>query len=229
MVTRFLKRRSVVFVEPINRFEQLEERVVLDATVDNVIVNATPVLDGGSVTVNEDSGPTAVNAHSVSEGDPGASYGLTVDEKPVSQYNAENGSGADVDVTALNFVATGEFTWQPNNTDVGVHTFVITANDGGAGPEPHTDAHSFGIVVQNTNDAPVLDNSGSPHLDAIAEDVTNSAGTLVSDIIDRLGGTKITDEDLTPDPLGIATIGTDNTHGTWEFKTATGTWTRFDD
>ncbi len=78
------------------------------------------------------------------------------------------------------------------------------------------------------NAAPVLDTSVHPALDGILEDVGNGAntGTLVSDLISRLGGTKISD----PGQLkqGIAVTAVDNSNGAWQFSTDAGSnWTAF--
>ncbi|MEG5042680.1 MULTISPECIES: esterase-like activity of phytase family protein [unclassified Microcoleus] len=75
------------------------------------------------------------------------------------------------------------------------------------------------------NNAPVLNNSGSPVLTAINEDVPSASntGTLVSTLI----AGAVTDPD-TADTQGIAVTGTDNTNGSWEYSTDSGsTWTAF--
>jgi Uncharacterized protein conserved in bacteria len=75
------------------------------------------------------------------------------------------------------------------------------------------------------NNAPVLNNSGSPVLTAINEDVPSASntGTLVSALI----ADAVTDLDTT-DTQGIAVTATDNTKGSWEYSTDSGaTWTAF--
>ncbi|MEG4021326.1 esterase-like activity of phytase family protein, partial [Microcoleus sp. S13C4] len=75
------------------------------------------------------------------------------------------------------------------------------------------------------NHAPVLDNSGTPTLTAINEDVPSASntGTLVSALI----AGAVTDID-TADTQGIAVTATDNTNGSWEYSTDSGsTWTAF--
>ncbi len=74
--------------------------------------------------------------------------------------------------------------------------------------------------------APVLDTSGNPILNAINANDVNSAGTTVTDLIARLGGTGITDAD--GDPKAIAITNLDNTNGTWQYSTNGGTtWANF--
>jgi large repetitive protein len=69
------------------------------------------------------------------------------------------------------------------------------------------------------NDAPVLDNSGTPYLTTINEDDTGNAGTLISDIIARgAGGDPITDVD-SGDLEGIAVTAAVTTHGSWQYTT----------
>ncbi|MEW6352322.1 MAG: putative Ig domain-containing protein, partial [Thermodesulfobacteriota bacterium] len=161
-----LKRLLVSVVEPPNVFEQLEERIVLDATVDQVQVNGADVTANPQASVAEDA-TSVVDIHSVSEGS-GGTYSLKVDGQDVAAYNAGNGDKADVDVSTDNFAATGKFSWTPNNLDVGIHSFEVTANDGGSGAEPHTDIETIQLTVYNV--APTF-SSG-----AVATFVADSGG-----------------------------------------------------
>ncbi|MFO1019624.1 MAG: hypothetical protein U0903_02810 [Planctomycetales bacterium] len=87
------------------------------------------------------------------------------------------------------------------------------------------------IVVTAQNDAPRLNNQGTPTLNSIPSGISNNnnGGTLVSDIIARMapnGG--ITDVDISGSVNGMAIIGADSSHGTWQFTVdAGGTWTDF--
>ncbi|MFO1021804.1 MAG: cadherin-like domain-containing protein [Planctomycetales bacterium] len=87
------------------------------------------------------------------------------------------------------------------------------------------------IVVKAVNDAPKLNPNGTPFLTSIPKNITNNNndGTLVSDIIARMspnGG--ITDPDISGSVNGIAIIGADSSHGTWQFTVDSGsTWTDF--
>ena len=69
------------------------------------------------------------------------------------------------------------------------------------------------ITVTAVNDAPILNNSGSPTLTAIAEDAAAPVGDSVADIvldssiIDVEGGVE-----------AIAVTGADDTNGTWEYS-----------
>ena len=82
---------------------------------------------------------------------------------------------------------------------------------------------TYAAVLQS---APVLDTSGNPSLDPISQGALNPAGTSVSTLISRLGGTGITDVD--GDPKAIAITNVDSTNGTWQFSTNGGAnWTNF--
>ncbi len=73
------------------------------------------------------------------------------------------------------------------------------------------------VNVAEPNYAPVLDNAGLMTLTNIAEDDLASAGTSIAAIIDSAGGDRITDAN--GDPEGIALIGVDTSHGTWQYST----------
>ncbi len=87
---------------------------------------------------------------------------------------------------------------------------------------------AFRTVAFAPNTAPVLDTSVHPALDGILEDVSSGSnpGTLVSDIVDRLGGSKIND----PGQLaqGIAVTAVNNSNGTWQYSLDNGSsWLNF--
>lgn len=89
-----------------------------------------------------------------------------------------------------------------------------------------TNAFSFNVVtatltVQSVNDAPILDPSANHILTAIEEDEVNSNGDPVS-LIGQSGS--ITDIDG-PVIGGIAIVAVDNSNGTWQHGTGSGSWT----
>lgn len=78
------------------------------------------------------------------------------------------------------------------------------------------------INVAAPNHAPVLDNSGLMSV-AVEEDSTGHFGSTIASIIASAGGNRITD--YNGDPEGIAIVGTDTSHGRWEYSTDSGsTW-----
>ncbi|MCC6573363.1 MAG: hypothetical protein IT462_06175 [Planctomycetes bacterium] len=76
------------------------------------------------------------------------------------------------------------------------------------------------LTVDPLNDAPVLDDSGSPVLTDVLEDSTNPAGNTVASII----GSSITDVD--GDTVGIAIFAADNADGQWQYNVGAG-WVNF--
>ncbi|MBD2041903.1 cadherin-like domain-containing protein [Microcoleus sp. FACHB-672] len=94
---------------------------------------------------------------------------------------------------------------------------LISDNNYGAGINLATTVAAFSV-----NSAPVLDNTGTPTLTAIDEDVpvASNTGTLVSNLI----GSSINDLD-SADPEGIAVTGLNTTNGTWQYSTDSTTWT----
>lgn len=74
--------------------------------------------------------------------------------------------------------------------------------------------------ISPVNDAPVLDNSGSPTLDSIKEDTKNAHGTQVW----KLVATTVTDVDARA-RKGIAVVGAPSANGNWQYRlTATAPW-----
>jgi len=105
--------------------------------------------------------------------------------------------------------------YTPNTGFNGVDTFQYTATDGVVST-PTT----VSVLV---NDSPALDISGSPTLNPQNQDDSASTGTLISTLIANLGGTKITDRNLSA-KQGIAITNLDTTNGTWQYTTGSTTW-----
>ncbi|MFH1116794.1 MAG: putative Ig domain-containing protein [Pseudomonadota bacterium] len=82
---------------------------------------------------------------------PGTFYTLYIDRfntgsyVSITQYNATNGLGEDIDPADFN-VLTGELRWTPNNADVGTHGFMLVHDDG----RGDTDDETFLVTVQNS-------------------------------------------------------------------------------
>ena len=90
-------------------------------------------------------------------------------------------------------------------------TISLLTDDGNSG------THDVTITIQGTNDAPVLDNSGSMTLTAINSGTTTSSGSTVAQIISSAGGDRITDVD-TGATEGIAVTQVDSATGTWNIQ-----------
>lgn len=100
--------------------------------------------------------------------------------------------------------------------------------DGGTGAAPYG---GYGIYAQRyagPNQAPVLNNAGAPTLDPLLQNqlLTSNNGTLVTEIITRMGPSgSITDADAAA-LQGIAINGVANTYGSWQYTVNGGTnWT----
>ncbi len=82
--------------------------------------------------------------------------------------------------------------------------------------------------VQSPNHAPALDTSGSPALDPLLQGVPPGSGLAVADLIQRLGGSRITDGDDPGALCGLAFTAAGNTHGAWQYTTDGGaSWQGF--
>ncbi|GAB5404685.1 MAG: hypothetical protein Aurels2KO_29160 [Aureliella sp.] len=90
----------------------------------------------------------------------------------------------------------------------------------GASEGPLTSAQTANVV--NVNDAPVLDNSGSPALTSITEDDAGNSGMTVAALLATgAGGDPIADPDGPAE--GIAITSRNNSQGTWQYSLDGGT------
>ncbi|MEG3838765.1 Ig-like domain-containing protein, partial [Microcoleus sp. herbarium14] len=108
-------------------------------------------------------------------------------------------------------------TFGPSQTATGKRTLILVSDNNFALPTR--------FAAFAANNAPVLNNSGTPTLTTINEDVASASntGTLVSALI----AGAVTDPD-TADTQGIAVTATDNSNGSWQYSTNSGaTWTAF--
>ncbi|MBD1899508.1 DUF4347 domain-containing protein [Trichocoleus sp. DQ-A3] len=175
---------------------------VFDVDAGNTAITVTLEVNNGALTVN--------------------STGLTVNGNGTGTVTL---TGSQSKINA-NLAATNGLLYKGKQDFNGSDTLKITANDGAA----TSNIKTIPISVTPANDAPVLNNTGSPALTAINEDVAlaSNNGTLVSEIIaSGAGGNPITDADAGA-VEGIAVIGVDNTNGTWEYSTDGGSsWNKF--
>ena len=93
-----------------------------------------------------------------------------------------------------------------DNPTNGVRTLVAVLTDGDGGT---SNTASVDVTINAVNDAPVLNNSGSPTLTQINEGDVDNAGNSVAEIIASAGGDPITDPDAGA-AEGIADPATDN-------------------
>jgi hypothetical protein len=114
---------------------------------------------------------------------------------------------------------TGTLTYTPAANASGAATVTIRLKDNGGtdnGGQDTSADQTFTITINPINDAPVLDNTGTMSLAAIAEDEVGNAGTLVTDIIASATGDRITDVDAGA-VEGIAVTAADTANGSWQY------------
>ncbi len=167
------------------------------------------LFNGTAVTSN-----TSANATGVT--------GLTFDVSADGATLTFNGSAAMTDyetvLESISFENTSE------NPVAGDRTIELTVNDGDVNSNTATST----ITVVPVNDAPVLTSSATMALDDVQYDdtITPPSKTVADIIATSSVGDPITDAD--GDPEGIAVVSVDDTNGTWQFSTDSGTtWTDF--
>src|ERR687888_75296 len=125
-------------------------------------------------------------------------------------------------------------TYAPNANYNGTDSFSYYVTDRGdpdncGAPSASCDAvkssatKTVSITVNPVNDAPVLDASGSPSLNAIDEDDSSSAGTKISDLIASGGAGYISDADSGA-LQGLAITAANTSNGSWQYTTDGTTW-----
>ncbi len=177
----------------------------------------------------------------LSDVDNGTSSGIAVTALDASrgtwQYSTDNGatwSAVGVvsessalllrDIDRLRFVPDGlnadtaTVTYRAWDQTSGSHGTKVDTTSNGGTTAFSTDQDTASIAVTDVNDAPVLDNSGSPTLTTISEDDTATAGDLIASIV----GATISDMDTGP-VEGVAVTSLDNGNGAWEYSTNGGT------
>jgi autotransporter-associated beta strand protein len=112
--------------------------------------------------------------------------------------------------------------WDQTGATAGAQGTKVDATTSGGATPFSIDTDTASIVVSDANDAPILDNSGTPTLTTITEDEVSNSGNTVAEIV----GNTITD----PDPgavEGIALTAAQITsgQGTWQYSIDGGaTW-----
>jgi VCBS repeat-containing protein len=117
----------------------------------------------------------------------------------------------------------GTFTYTPNANFNGTDSFTYRVYDGTA----NSNLATVTLIVNPVNDAPVLDNSGSPTFSTIRQNQFNTGGNTVRSLVNGI----ISDIDIQTQVevvQGIAIIGADTSNGVWQYSTNGGqSWTNF--
>ncbi|MFK8068765.1 MAG: beta strand repeat-containing protein [Gammaproteobacteria bacterium] len=128
-------------------------------------------------------------------------------------------ANADATATAALVEAVSYENTDTDNPTTGDRTvrYVLTDGDGATSANYDTT-----VSVAAVNDAPVLNDTGTPALPSITEDDVDNAGMTVADLLATgAGGDPITDVD--GDPEGIAITVRNNGRGIWEYSINGGT------
>jgi VCBS repeat-containing protein len=178
-------------------------------------VNEAPVVSAaGPFAVDENAAAgTAVGTVTASDPDNGQNLSFAiVDGNAGGAFAIDSTTGAITvaNGSALDYEANGSFTLTVRATDDGSPALSATT--------------SVVVNLNDRNDAPVLDNSGSMALNDINMGQTNNPGTLVADLIASAGGNRITDQDAGA-VEGIAIIAANTANGSWQYSLDGGaTW-----
>jgi hypothetical protein len=175
-----------------------------------VIVDSPPVIADQAFAVNENaSGNTAVGSVVAADDREGLTYAITGGDG-MGLFTIDPATGAVRTATgaALDYEAKGSYQL--------VVEVIDTAGQSASA--------TVAITVNDVNDAPVLDNSGSMSLRTMDLLQLNNTGTLVSDLLASAGGDRVADQDAGA-LTGIAITAADTAHGSWEFSINGGsTW-----
>ena len=178
-------------------------------------VNESPTFTAaGSLLVNENSAAgTVVGSVAATDPDQGQTLSYSIvqgNESGAFSINSSTGQITVANAAALNYEANATF------------HLIVEATDNGS---PALGASTtLTINLSDRNDAPVLDNSDAMSLKAVGGLLQANNGTLVSELLASVGGNHITDEDAGA-RFGIAIIGADTSHGTWQYSINGGsTW-----
>jgi VCBS repeat-containing protein len=187
-------------------------------TVTVQAVNDTPTLDAiaNPAAINEDAGQQQINLSGISAGggEPQAlkilvsSSNTTLIPTPTVSYTSPNATGAIYYTPAANKNGTAEITVTVE--DAGLNGILDGVDDGWL-------SRTFTVVVNSVNDAPILDNTGTTSLPTMERNPVTNSGITIGALVASAGGDRITDADPA-DLEGIAVLGVDNSHGTWQYS-----------
>jgi hypothetical protein len=183
----------------------------------NAVNDAPSFTKGGGEVILEDAGAqTVAGWATVMTKGPADESGQTLSFEITTSDDTMFAVLPAIDATS------GDLTYTLADDANGAVTVTVVLKDDGGTANGGVDAsaeQTFTITATAVNDAPVL--GGTVALTAINEDVSDSAGTLVSALI----AGQITDADAAA-LTGIAVTAVDATNGVWQYTTDGGTsWT----
>jgi len=198
-----------------NTEDELETGITVTAVTSNLLDNAADVDDEDTTLVIGE-----VNGQS---GNVGSAVGVTLAFTDVDGNVRQQ--SVDLTVNQSGSYELSQVDWDelPFGTDAkGTFTYRVADGNGGLSSE-----QTAPITITGTNDAPTLDESKSPQLVGIDEDISGSvnSGTRVDTLI---ASGSIDDPDG-PSDASIYVTAVDETNGSWQFLTDSGeSWTAID-
>lgn len=207
----------------------IDSAVTVSDTELDALNSSNGNYDGATLTIVRNGGANADDVFGLSGGSLTQSGNLTVAATNMGTVTTNsngtlvltfNGSAT----TALVNQALQSLTYaNSSNTPNTSVTLDWTFNDGTSNS---TGTNQTTVSITPVNDAPVLDNTQTPALSSINEDVTTAANTG-TDIATLVVNGSITDANGSPGEA-IAVTAVDNTHGAWQYSTDNGTsWVNF--
>ncbi len=174
--------------------------------------NAAPIIAADTFAIDENSaGGTSVGMAVGTDPEGGAvTYALIAgNQDGAFAIDANTGQITVANTAALDFETTSTFSLTVATID----------------PEGAFGTATITVNLNDVNEAPVLDNTGTMTLTGISEDDTSNGGDTVASIIASAGGDRITDVDAgSVEGLAITSLSSGN--GTWQFSTnGGGSWT----
>ncbi|WP_022948209.1 DUF4347 domain-containing protein [Methylohalobius crimeensis] len=198
-----------------NGGEDTHAGLSVSSTVTVVSVNDAPTAADRTVILDEDSSFTfTAGDFNFSDVDSGSLTQVQISDLPSAGSLALDGVAVSANqAIARSDIDAGKltFTPAPDANGTAYANFDFKVHDGA---DYSTASYTQTIDVSAVNDAPELDNSGSPSLTAIDEDSAANDGTLISDLL----GTSLTDVDAGASE-GIAVTSMDEVNGAWEYST----------
>ncbi|MEL7497637.1 MAG: LamG-like jellyroll fold domain-containing protein [Planctomycetota bacterium] len=180
------------------------------------------MIDGQAIELTHlNSETTATSGYSVNVSVSGSDATVTI-----TRTGGFSDAAAEALVDGLGYNNTSD---TPQGT-VRVVTLTSIQDDGGTS-NGGSDLTNYGLAtlvnIQPVNDAPVLDNSGSPALNTLNEDDIGNAGMTVADLLATgVGADPISDAE--GDPEGIAVTSRNNGNGQWQYSIdGGGNWIAF--
>ncbi|KAF0284940.1 hypothetical protein BA899_07465 [Spiribacter sp. SSL99] len=195
--------------------DELETGITVTAVTSNLLDNASDVDDEDTTLVIGE-----VNGDSADVGD-----AVTVTLSYADADGVNQSQDVDLTVNQNGSYELSKVDWDElpaGGTATGTFAYRVEDRNGGLSSE-----QTANITISGTNDAPTLDESKSPQLAGIDEDISNSlnGGTRVDELI---ASGSIDDPDG-PSDDSIYVTAVDETNGGWQFSTDSGSsWTAID-